>query len=90
MLPRDWWELHGCGWKEGRAMTYATRTEVDRQCREITHLIEGCLVIRSKNLYYVRLNRRVGPPEVLIEWTKLTRKRATEVGMDSRMFERTL
>lgn len=69
--------------------TFATRTEVDRQCRELTWKIEDCLVVRSKNLYYVRLNRRVGSPEVLMEWRKLTRARATEVGMDSRLFERT-
>ncbi len=71
-------------------MTYATRTEVDRQCRELTHRVEGCKVIRSTSLYYVRLDRRTGSPETLIEWRKLTRKRAAEVGMDSRLFERTI
>ena len=71
-------------------MTYATRTEVDRQCRELTHRVNETVVIRSATLYYVRLNRRVGSPETLMEWRKLTRKRATEVGMDSRLFERTI
>jgi hypothetical protein len=72
---------------KGAARTFATRTEVDRQCREVTHLIEGCEVIRSATLYYVRLN--TGGRETLMEWRKLTRKRATEAGMDSRLFERT-
>lgn len=69
--------------------TFATRTEVDRQCREVTHRVEGCLVVRSSNLYYVRLDRQIGSPEILMEWRKLTRKRAAEVGLDSRLFERT-
>jgi hypothetical protein len=71
-------------------MEYATRTEVDRQCRELTHQVKDTLVVRSTNLYYVRLNRTVGSPETLMEWRKLTRKRATECGMDSRLFERTI
>lgn len=71
-------------------MTYATRTEVSRRCMELTHLVTDCLIVRSTNLYYVRLNRQVGSPEILMEWRKLTRKRATEVGMDSRLFERTV
>jgi hypothetical protein len=71
-------------------MNYATRTEVDRQCRELTHLVVGCVVVRSSNLYYVRLNQPRQGPETLMEWRKLTRKRATETGMDSRLFERTV
>lgn len=70
--------------------TFATRTEVDRQCRELTHRVNDCIVIRSRTLYYVRLNRQPGSPEVLMEWTKLTRKRADEAGMDSCLFERTV
>jgi hypothetical protein len=70
--------------------TFATRIEVDRQCRELTHRVEGCLVVRSANLYYVRLDRQVGSSETLMEWRKLTRKRATKAGMDSRLFERTV
>lgn len=71
-------------------MQLATRTEVDRQCRELTHRVKGCLVVRSANLYYVRLDRQAGSPETLMEWRKLSLRRATEVGMDSRLFERTI
>lgn len=71
-------------------MIFATRTEIDRQCRELTHRVNDCVVIRSANLYYVRLDRTVGTPEVLMEWRKLTRARAAEVGIDSRLFERTI
>jgi hypothetical protein len=71
-------------------MNYATRIEVNRLCEELSSMVAECKIIRSTNCYYVRLNRRVGSPEVLMEWYKLTRKRAAEVGMDSRLFERTV
>jgi hypothetical protein len=65
--------------------TLPTRIEVDRQRRELTHRIDGLVVIRSANLYYVRLDRQTGSAETLMEWRKLTRERATEIGVDSRL-----
>lgn len=70
-------------------MKYATRTEVARQCVELTNRVRDCTFRRFSNLYYVSMNRPGHTFVVLVEWRKLTRKRATEVGMDSSLFERT-
>lgn len=67
---------------------FATRTEVHSLCREVMYRVEGCRHVKSATLQYVRLDRPGQSPETLIQWRKLTRKRATQVQMDSRLFER--
>ncbi len=69
-------------------MVFATRIEAARLCSELTKTVYGTKLFRSANLYYVRLDSR--GCDILMEWRKLTRKRATEVNMDSRLFERTI